>query len=228
MPLRPPRAPDRFFAFTLGSAPASLAARPAGTRARRPPQAAGRTALTFPFHSGRPLKVVAALLLLLAAGSARTEAPSLGHPGYLILVGAADSTAGYHWRDGPGPGQRSLVWEHGLLTVPATLALEGFGPRDLAVAVGAGLTGTSDGGELVFSDGRYRISAPLLLSDPNVSFYAAAGELELVGQRIRYLPPQVGGRADPRAGFVFLAGMVVLVVVLMRLARRRRGEGGRR
>ena len=172
--------------------------------------------------------MAAAALLLLAAGPARAEAPRLGHPGYLILVGAADSTSGYHWRNGPGPDQRSLVWEHGLLTVPATLALEGFGPRDLAVAVGADLTGTSEGGELVFSDGRYRISAPLLLSDPNVSFYAAAGELELVGERIRYRPPRAGEHADPRAGFIFLAGMVVLVVVLMRLARRRRGEGGRR
>ncbi len=228
MPPRLPPAPERFLAFTLRSAPASLAARPAGDRTRRPPQAAGRTALTFPCHSGRPLTVAAAALLLLAAGAARAAAPSLGHPGYLILAGAADSTAGYHWRDGPGPDQRSLVWEQGLLTVPATLALEGFGPRDLAVAVGADLTGTSEGGELIFSDGRYRISAPLLLSDPNISFYAAAGELELVGERIRYLPPRVGERADPRAGFVFLAGMVVLVVVLMRLARRRRGEGGRR
>lgn len=197
-------------------------------RSRRPPLAAGRTALTFPLHSSRPAAVVTAVLLLLAAVAAGAEGVSLGHPGYLILAGAADSTAGYHWRDGPGPAERSLVWEHGLLTVPSSLALEGFGPRDLAVAVGAELTGASDGGELLFNDGRYRISAPLLLSDRSVSFYAAAGELELVGERIRYVPPDMGDRPDPRAGFIFLAGMVLLVVVLMRLARRRRGEGGHR
>ena len=197
-------------------------------RSRRPPLAAGRTALTFPLHWRRTTAALTAVLLLLAAGAAGAEGVSLGHPGYLILAGAADSTAGYHWRDGPGPDQRSLVWEHGLLTVPTDLALEGFGPRDLAVAVGAELTGASDGGDLLFQDGRYRISAPLLLSDRNLSFYAAAGELELVGERIRYLPPDMGERPDPRAGFIFLAGMVLLVIVLMRLARRRRGEGGRR
>lgn len=155
-------------------------------------------------------------------GTESTGATTLGHPGYLVLADAGDSTAGYHWQPGPGPDQRSLVWEHGLLTVPTGLALEAFGPRDLAVAAGAGLTGTSGGGTLVFADGRYEVSAPVLLTDGSVSLYAAAGELEIVGQRIRYVPPRRTGEADPRAGFVFLAGMVLLVVVLLRLSRRRR------
>lgn len=169
----------------------------------------------------------AACALAIAAAAPAVAGTTLGHPGYLVVADAADSTAGYHWEDGPGPDERSLVWPDGVLTVPATLALEGFGRRDLAVAVGAGLTGTSGGGTLEFTDGRYRISAPLLLSDGAVSLFAARGELEIVGERVRYLPPHRRDATDPRAGFVFLAGMVVLVFVLLRLARRRRGRAGR-
>ncbi len=63
--------------------------------------------------------VCALVLALVAGGAAATDGrPTLGHPGYLILAGAADSTAGYHWQAGPGPDQRSLVWPDGVLTVP--------------------------------------------------------------------------------------------------------------
>ena len=169
-----------------------------------------------------------AAVALAGAGAGAAPGTTLGHPGYVILDGAADSTAGYRWEDGPAPGRRSLVWADGVLTVPDTLDLEGFGPRDLAVPALPALTGTTGGGALVFADGRYEISAPLLLDDGRLGLYAAAGELEIVGQRVRYRPPAVRERADPRAGFVFLAGMVVLVVVLLRLARRRGARSGGR
>ncbi|MFO7610511.1 MAG: hypothetical protein R6X35_15195 [Candidatus Krumholzibacteriia bacterium] len=172
--------------------------------------------------------ILAVLLAAVPAPAADDGAAgtTLGHPGYLVLAGAADTTGVYRWQRGPGPGQRSLVWADGLLTLPAGLALEAFGPRDLAVAAGAGLTGTSDGGDLIFADGSYDVSAPVLLSDGQVSLYAAAGRLEILGERIRYVPPRQSDRADPRAGFAFLAGMVLLVVVLLRLTRRRRRSVG--
>lgn len=180
--------------------------------------------------TGTPGRAAAAALCALAVAAVAQPAAAgttLGHPGYLVVAGAADSTAGYHWEDGPGPGERSLVWRDGVLTVPAGLALEGFGPRDLAVAVGADLSGTSGGGDLQFADGRYRISAPLLLSDGAVNLFAARGDLEIVGERVRYLPPRHRGEADPRAGYFFLAGMVLLVFVLLRLARRGQRSAGR-
>jgi len=180
--------------------------------------------------TSRGAAVAAVWALVTAAGAFPAPAAAgttLGNPGYLVVADAADSAAGYHWVEGPGPADRSLVWPDGVLTVPATLGLESFGPRDLAVAVGPDLSGTSGDGELQFADGRYRISAPLLLSDGVISLFAARGELEIVGERVRYLPPHSRRGADPRAGYLFLAGMVVLVFVLLRLARRRQGSAGR-
>ncbi len=175
-------------------------------------------------------RVLWPIVLVVAAGSAlgvRAAGTVQGRPGLLVLAGAADSTAAYRWQVGPAAGQRSLVWEQGLLTLPDSLVLDTFGPRDLAVPTGATLTGTSGGGDLLFADGSYALSAPLLLTDGCISFYAAAGELEIVGERLRYLPPQAvvkGDGADPRAGMIMLAGMVLLVVVLLRLARKQAGR----
>ena len=152
---------------------------------------------------------------------------SLGHPGYVILAGAADSAAGYRWRDGPGPDQRSLVWTHGVLTVPRDFACERFGAHDLAVPVSAQLGGAGGGGGLVFADGRYVLEQPLHLGDGRVSMYFAAGELEILAERIRYVPPtSAADRREPRAGLLFLAGMILLVAVMLRLARRRTGAAG--
>ncbi len=163
-----------------------------------------------------------------AAGQdARTSgaAPRLGRPGFLILASARDSTAGYATRPGPGPGQHSVVWEGGQLVLPDTMTLEPFGPSDLGLRTGADLRGSGADGALTFRDGRFAVDQPLLLTDGVISLYIADGELEIRGPQIRYYPPMVpaAGKkvADPRAGFLFLSGMVVLILVLLRMARLR-------
>jgi hypothetical protein len=185
------------------------------------------------FPRSCPVPAGGAAILLWAvmcclAGAAVGGVHVLGRPGFLVISGAADTTGHYAWRSGPGPRERSLVWPDGVLTVPQDLPLESFGPHDLAVPTGSDLAGITDGGALVFGDGLYAISAPLLLSDGSISAYLAAGELEIVGERVRYLPPPPDQPADSRAGFIMLAGVLLLVVVLLRLARRRSGRSGRK
>ena len=173
----------------------------------------------------------AALVVLAFASTAAAlaAAPTLGHPGYVILSGAADTTGGYRWRPGPGPGQRSLVWPEGVLTLPVDDVCETYGPADLAVAVTADLAGLGGGGVLAFTDGHYVVTAPLHLADGRISLFLAAGKLEISGGRIRYVPPApAAGARDARAGLLLLAGMIILVAVFLRLARRRNTAGAGR
>jgi len=180
------------------------------------------------FRQRRRSRFLPALLAILLAGSttapARSSEPgrTLGHPGYIVIVGAAaasDTGEPFRWQDGPGTGQRSLVWSDGMLSVPAEFRLETFGPEDLAVPCGPDLAGGGHGGNLVFSEGTYEVTAPLLLSDGTVTLHAAAGELEILGQRVLYrAPPRVRVK-DPRASYLLLAGLVLLTLVLLRRAR---------
>jgi hypothetical protein len=151
---------------------------------------------------------------------------TLGEPGFLVLAGAADTTGVYVWQDGPGAGRKSLVWDEGVLTVPAEMAWERYGPRDLGVPCTAALAGNGRGGRLVFAPGTFPIDEPLRLNDGVIDFYAAAGELEIRAGRLRY-SRSASRQKDPRASFIMLAGMVVLTVVLLRRARRVRGPDGR-
>lgn len=174
-----------------------------------------------------PATVLAVLLFCAVPGQFAGAAPAatLGHPGLLVIVGAADSSAGFRWQAGPGPRQRSLVWPEGVLTVPADRAGEPFGADDLAFAVTAALAGVGGGGRLAFASGRFDVSQPLHLTDGGLAMYVAAGELEILSERIRYRRPRAGGvTPDPRAGFLLLGGMALLVMVFLRLARRR-GDG---
>ena len=180
-----------------------------------------------------PLSVPGAALFLLVlvvapvAGQEPDEADlTLGHPGYLVITGAAtaDSASGFHWQSGPSLDQRSLVWDEGMLTVPDDLQPESFGPDDLAVPCGAGLTGSGNAGRLVFRPGLYPVTEPLILTDGVVTLYVAGGELEIVGQRVRYRASRVKMK-DIRASYILLAGLVLLTVVLLRRARR--GLSGR-
>lgn len=152
---------------------------------------------------------------------------TLGEPGFLVLAGAADSTEAYAWQDGPGEGRRSLVWDEGVLSVPADMVFETYGPHDLGAPCGASLAGNGRGGRLVFEPGTFTIDEPIRLTDGVLDFYAAAGELEIREGRVRYVRTTTRQK-DPRASFVMLAGMVLLTVVLLRRARRGRAPDGSR
>ncbi|MCP4571972.1 MAG: hypothetical protein GY838_06420 [bacterium] len=181
------------------------------------------------FRATLPRLVALALIpaCVLVAVAAADDEPlryTLGEPGYLVLAGAADSTDVYIWQDGPGEGRRSLVWDEGMLTVPADLVGETYGRHDLGFPCGATLAGNGRGGRLVFEPGTFPIDEPLRLGDGSLDFYAADGELEIRAGRIRY-SRAASRQKDPRASFIMLAGMVVLTVVLLRRARRTRESG---
>jgi len=153
-------------------------------------------------------------------------AEALGHPGYLIITAARDSSAGFTWQKGPGPGQLSLTWRSGMLTIPETLELEPFSLNDLAVPVLASFSAAGASGNLEWQEGNYDISEPLMMTDGVVDFLVSKGELEILGTRIRYraAPEIEDDKADPRASFLMVAGVLLLIGVLMRRARRKMKE----
>ena len=115
-----------------------------------------------------------------------------------------------------------------MLTVPDSMALEPFAESDLAVPVTGHLTGAGASGTLDWREGTYPVSEPVMITDGVVSMLVSGGELEILGTRIRYRPPAFSdeeGRADPRASFMMLAGILLLILVLMRRARNRLREG---
>lgn len=184
-------------------------------------------------HSGRVLWLVLVVGLIALFGGtpqvtkAQPADPAaenaLGHSGYLIISSARDSTAGYTWQKGPGPGQLSLTWRAGMLTIPETLVLEPFSVDDLAIPVTADFSAAGSGGQLEWKEGSYKISEPLVMSDGIIDFLVSKGELEILASRIRYSPPEgmQEEEADPRASFLMLAGFLLLIGVLLRRARRK-------
>jgi len=167
----------------------------------------------------------------LAQDHSATEGPQganevLGHPGYLIISSARDTTAGFSWQTGPGPQQLSLTWRSGMLTIPDTLVLEPFSLHDLAIPVTADFSAAGAGGQLEWREGKYDITEPLMMTDGVVDLLVSKGELEILATRIRYRSPELtqDEKADPRASFLMLAGVLLLIGVLMRRARRKMKE----
>ena len=156
-----------------------------------------------------------------AAGSAPAadERTVLGEPGYLVIEGVRDSASTFSWQDGPGPDRHSLVWAEGTLSLPDSVELDDYGRQDVGLACGPELSGVGSSGHLVFTDGLYLISEPVVLADGVLELHLAAGELVVRRNQIHYRRPEI---VDSRsqANYIFLAGLVVLIVVLMRRARK--------
>ncbi|MDX2475528.1 MAG: hypothetical protein QNL91_17700 [Candidatus Krumholzibacteria bacterium] len=182
------------------------------------------------FSVPKSSRIIVLLLLVLAVAVCPAVAQEgrtiLGQPGYVIIEGVRDSTTEFTWQDGPAPGRHSLVWAEGTLSLPESLELDAFGEQDAGVACLAGLSGVGGSGRLVFVDGIYKISEPVLLADGNLELHISAGELEVRGDQIRYRRPESKnqGQDNSQANYIFLAGLVVLIIVLMRRARRRVGK----
>ena len=187
-------------------------------------------------NSVRTMLVTQVLLISLIWGGvsalhAQTELPvdaghyadagqvTLGHSGYLVIEGVRDTLTAFSWQRGPGPGRHSLVWAAGTLSLPDSLFLDEFGLQDAGVVCQAELSGVGGSGQLVFGDGIYRISEPLVLSDGIVTLHISGGELEVRGDQIRYRHSQPQDKKN-QANYVFLAGLILLIIVLMRRARR--------
>ncbi len=143
---------------------------------------------------------------------------TLDSPGYVIIEAGLDSTLGFQWHLGPGPAERSLTWAFGVLNLPDSLAVESLREVDLVIPCKGSLAGLGHEGQLLFQDGIYEISEPIFLSDGVIQLYLADGILELQNQRVRYSTPSNKAEKDSRAGYLFLGGMVLLVLVLLRRA----------
>jgi hypothetical protein len=142
---------------------------------------------------------------------------TLGQSGYIVIEDGRQKED-FRWQEGPGPGRHSLVWPEGTLSLPDSVTLEEFGPRDAGIVCGAELSGVGGSGQLVFQDGVYQISEPILLADGLLELHVSAGELVVRGSQIRYRRPRIEDRKT-QANYIFLAGMMLLVVVLLRRAR---------
>jgi hypothetical protein len=166
--------------------------------------------------------------LLFAGGLSVAEGDSglghsLGKPGYLVIESGRDSSAGFRWEDGPDPGFRSLVWDEGCLTYPDSLPPEDFARTDVGIPFSGALIGSGASGRLVFKDGVFPVSEPVILSDGRISLEISGGELEIRGAMVRYRPARIDNR-EFKAGLLMLAGMTVLVLVLLRRARLKAAE----
>lgn len=168
------------------------------------------------------------ILLFLLLGMTPARGDELGHPGYLIISAARDTSAGFQWVDGPGPHQISLTWRDGMLTLPDSLAVEEFSRFDLAIPVRAQFSGAGTSGKLEWREGTYDITEPLMITDGVISLLVDEGELEVLEQRVRYRAPSESTDKtpnDPRASFIMLAGILLLIGVLLRRARRTLNKG---
>ncbi len=159
-------------------------------------------------------------LVARAPSAAAAERTTLGRPGYLVIEGVRDSSAVFTWQEGPGPGRHSLVWPEGTLSLPSGQNLDDYGRLDAGVACGAELSGVGGSGHLVFNDGLYVVSEPIVLADGTLELHVSAGELEIRSNQIRYRRPVIEDHSS-QANYIFLAGLVVLIVVLMRRVRKR-------
>ncbi len=156
----------------------------------------------------------------IAQSSASEDRFSLDQPGILIITSASDTSAGFHWRSGPGTGRISLVWQGGVLTVPDTLVMDGFPNGNLGVPVREGFSGTGQDGPLMLGDGVYSVTESLMMGDGVIQLMVSDGELEIFGPRFRYSRPRFILPDDKtKANFLLIAGLLVLIAVLLRRAR---------
>ncbi len=153
------------------------------------------------------------------------QAVLMTHPGILIITAGQDSTAGFHWQKGPGLGRISLVWDGGVLSIPDTLALEGYPNFNLGIPIRKGFFGSGKNGALEFVDGIYGISEDLMMSDGLVQLMVSRGELEIHGPRIRYSFSQTEPKKQV-ANYLLTAGLLILIAVLLRRARKKLRESG--
>lgn len=166
--------------------------------------------------------VALCILLLSGSGASGADTAVLGRPAYLVIESARDTTAGFRWDHDAKGGRRSLRWVEGVLDIPDTLRPVAFGPRDLGILLGPECRGTGAAGSLQFVDGVYRVTELLALDDGRTRLHLSAGVLDIRGDQIRYRRLPAKPARDPRAGYLMLAGMVLLVTVLLRRARQRR------
>jgi hypothetical protein len=156
-----------------------------------------------------------------AVPAVRAQEPLLHplHAGLLVIESVRDSTQSFRWVELPELGRLSLLWEGGVLFIPADLDTGTFGLADLTVPYGPELEGASAGRRLVFAAGRHRVDQPLLLADGRLTLILTRGVLEIGEGRIVYR--RSAPLRDQRAQYLLLAGILLLTISLMVRLRRR-------
>ncbi len=175
-----------------------------------------------------PIILLLAFSLLAIPGLARPGTrQELTGEGLLVITAAQDSTRSFRWEEGPGSGQLSLVWPEGRLIIPSELSLQGDAQGDLGIPLRAGFGGNSPAGPVALGEGLQSIDANLAFSDGRLQWMVSGGELEIHGNRLIYRRPWVGtgkapgtGLKDQRANLLMIAGLLLLIAVLLRRARR--------
>ena len=166
------------------------------------------------------------LVLFVPCGHAQGQPDQnqrLGQQGYVVIEAARDSVSGFVWETDSIPGFKTLIWEEGRLILPASFPVEDFGKRDIGLACTEFLEGSGSSGQLVFQDGIFPVSEPLILADGLIELRVTGGELEVRGAMIRYRRPAAGAR-DFKSGLLLLAGMTLMIIVLLRRARKKADE----
>ncbi len=169
------------------------------------------------------------LVLFVPCGHAQGQPDQnqrLGQQGYVVIEAVRDSVSGFVWETDAIPGFRTLRWEEGLLIIPASFPVEDFGRRDIGFACTEFLEGSGSSGQLLFQDGIFPVSEPLVLADGLIELRMTGGELEIRGAMIRYRRPAAGG-SDFKSGLLLLAGMTLMIIVLLRRARLKSDERSR-
>ncbi len=155
------------------------------------------------------------LAVLLLGAAAVAEASG----GLFVFKAAADSVGALRATDLVGSGQRALVWESGVVTMPDSLACEPYGADDLAVATLPGLSGITARGRFDLAPGRYDLDEPLLLTDGRMAAYLTSGTLDVETGLVVYARPS--HPKNTHASYLLLAGIVLGTWVLLLNLRRR-------
>lgn len=147
----------------------------------------------------------------------------LGQPGFVVIESARDSVSAFTWQAGPKAGLRTLDWDEGHLTIPDTLPVEEIGRRDIGFPCSSAFAGTGQSGQLVLKDGIFPVSESVILTDGVLRLELSGGELEIRGAMIRYRRSTSAPR-EFKSGLLFLAGMTLMVIVLLRRFRMKSTE----
>jgi hypothetical protein len=112
-----------------------------------------------------------------------------------------------------------LIWDGGVLVLPNAVTGDSFGVADFTIPYTQDLLGVSEGRRLLFRDGRYGIRHPVMLTDGTIHLFLSEGDILIESGRI--VVRRGGSQTDPRAQYLLLAGLVLLISILWARARSR-------
>jgi hypothetical protein len=160
--------------------------------------------------------IALAMFLCLICGQA--VADGIGHEGRIEIEGLGEDLG--RDRD-ETTGLRYWSWKKGCLIVSDPDLIVAQGEDIISFDYGESLRGISNARRVKLKGGQYDISTPLLLSDIGFQLFINAGTLDLEHGLLRITQEKPRNR---RADYIFLLGVLLLTLVLLRNARRKSGK----